>query len=122
LSRAITIFGPGASTLDVARDPSSSDDFGIFTVESGETVSILNLSISGGYLPSSSGAGAGILNYGILNISFCTVSNSDAGFDGGGIENFGTAKVSSSSFSGSGAGAAGGGVNNDGTITRTLPR
>ncbi len=64
LSNNITIKGPGASNLTVQRDPSA-PDFSVFTVDSGKTVSLSSITISGG----NAGNGGGIDNSGTLTVS-----------------------------------------------------
>jgi hypothetical protein len=69
------------------------------------------------------GAGGGILNFGTLTVSSCTVSGNSAQFSGGGIANYGRMTVSGSTVSqnsvalGAGYPNGGGGVYNDGTMT-----
>ena len=87
LANNISINGPGASVLTVQRD-SAAPDFSVFTVNSGETVSISGMMISGGEVGGDSGGGD-IYNDGNLTVNSSTITNGSA-WVGGGIANDGT--------------------------------
>jgi hypothetical protein len=115
----LIITGPGANTLTVQRSNSASSDFRIFTVNSGKTVNISGLTISGGKATGDSGGG--ILNdHGMLTIDSCVISDNTATF-GGGIFNKGdtsgsaTLTVTNSTVSSNSATNFGGGINNSGS-------
>ncbi len=93
LANNISIQGPGAANLTIQRDPTAVP-FSVFTVDSGETVQISGVTISGG------DHGGGL-----------------AGDYGGGIDNLGTLTVRNSVFSGNTASGGGGIYNgNDSTL------
>jgi Chlamydia polymorphic membrane protein (Chlamydia_PMP) repeat len=115
INKNLTVQGPGAGQLAVSGNQSSS----VFKVEANTQVALSGLTIRNG---STTGLGGGILNYGNLTISACTVSNNSAIYgDGGGIYNdFGaTLTVSNSTVSGNQAGNDGGGIYNYGNLTMT---
>ena len=116
LDSNMKILGAGANALTVKRDPAASA-FGSFTVNSGKTVTISDLTISNG----SAGSGGGIRNnHGTLTVNNSTVSGNSADA-GGGIENFGEDSgsailtVSNSTLSDNSAtNGTGGGIRNTG--------
>jgi hypothetical protein len=133
LSAAITLDGPGASVLTVARSAASATpDFRIFTVPKGADVTISGLTISNGAVTE---AGGGISNSGTLTVINSTLSGNMAGSgggivipgntgysgSGGGIFNAGTLTVTDSTLSGNSAveSGFGGGISNSGTLTVT---
>lgn len=123
LADGATISGPGANVLTVRRDPNAATSFRIFTVNSGNTVTISGLTISGGLI-TTSGFGAGINNGGTLMISDCTVSGnsitSQTTSFGGGIYNGGILTIINSTVSGNSVfPSSGGGIYNVGTLTIT---
>jgi CSLREA domain-containing protein len=97
ISGDVTINGPGATQLTVRRQASSGGSvdraeqassffYRIFTIEAGQTVTISNLTISGGVI--ASGSGGGILNHGTLTVSNCILTgNSASSGSGGAIAN-----------------------------------
>jgi hypothetical protein len=94
INKSLTIQGPGASQLTVSGNYSST----VFQVEANTQVMLSGLTISNGQ-----GYAGGVLNYGNLTVSACTVSNN--GFNpgaefGGGIANFASLTVSNSTLSG----------------------
>ena len=132
LAANITIKGPGASNLTVQRD-ASAVQFYVFTVDSGETINLSGITISGG------NAGDGIFNDGTLTVTNSIFTNNGDGIynedtltvsksiftDGGsGIYNFGTATVNNSVFSGNSIGGGlisfGGGLSNVGGILTVI--
>jgi CSLREA domain-containing protein len=93
---SVTVSGGGASR--------------VFQVDSGKTVSISNLTVSGGNASDAAG-GAGIRNQGTLTVNNSTVSgNSSANGLGGGIFNMGSLTVTNSTVSGNTSGVGGGGI------------
>jgi hypothetical protein len=139
ISQNLTINGPGAGMLTVSVAAKSSR---VFDVTTG-TVTISNLTISGGFDPV---AGGGIFNNGTLTLEDATVSGNAANIccgggiynntgtmtinnvtvsgnhtagSGGGIGNAGTMTITNSTVSGGSAGGGGGGIGNAGTMTIT---
>ena len=117
LSNNISIKGPGASDLTVQRDPNATTLFSVFTVDSGETVSLSGMTISGGNV--GGGNGGGVDNSGTLTVSD-SVFTSNTALVGGGLANYGTVTVTDSAFTNNSAnGGEGGGLANYGTATVT---
>ena len=121
LDSNIAINGPGANALTVRRDSSAATTFRIFQVNSGKTVSISGLTISGGVTGSfPDNDGGGIHNLGTLTVSDSIISGNIAAdmsqgnvrewAPGGGIYNQGTLTVSNSTLSDNNAAGFGGGV------------
>jgi hypothetical protein len=109
----LTINGPGANQLRVSGNHQSQ----VFTVASGDTVSIAGLTIQDG-----NGAnGGGIYNLGgTLTVTNSTLSDNSVVSSGGAIYNLGgTLTVSNSTLTGNSAVSFGGGIFNDGTVTVT---
>ncbi|MGQ0621550.1 MAG: choice-of-anchor Q domain-containing protein [Panacagrimonas sp.] len=115
VTSAISILGNGGTVM---RDASAAE-FRIFTVTSTGNLSLDQTTVSGG---SVSGYGGGILSYGVLSLSDCTVSGNTASpftfaGRGGGIYIDGglpaTLTMSNSRVSGNVA-ATGGGIRHDG--------
>jgi hypothetical protein len=119
LNNNIDIEGPGAADLTVQRDPNLSpySAFSVFTVNSGATVSLFGLTISGGYYYNGIIGGGGLNNSGAATVSDSVFSNDSGGY-GGAIDNQsgGTLKVTDSTFSNNNA-DGGGGIFNWGTTT-----
>ena len=84
----------------------------VLEVTSGDTVSVSNVTITGG---SGVVSGGGILNDGTLTITNVTVSG-NASENGAGIANTGLLTITSSTISGNTASHDGGGIRNDGTL------
>src|SRR5208337_3579836 len=93
LNNNITIQGPGASNLTVQRDFSAWSS--IFVVDSGVSVNLSGMTITGGYVSNS--GGGGIFNAGTLTVNNSTFTDNYA-YDGGGISNYGTLTVNNSTF------------------------
>lgn len=135
ISKGLTIQGPGANLLTVARSSSGgTPNFRIFTINSGTTVTISGLTISNGRTADGVGTpgdfGGGIYNSGTLNLTTVVVSgnrtgNGTNGGVGGGVFNLATLTLTRSTISGNqtgdgsnGNGGAGGGIyNNTGSLT-----
>lgn len=121
LSTNIDIQGPGADLLTVRRNTGGS--YRIFTVVSGATVALRDLSISDGFAQH----GGGIFNAGTLTVENSSVSGNVSGneepwsgSDGGGIYNTGTLTVTASTLSANNCGTGGGAIyNSAGTVTVT---
>jgi len=120
LTRAVSITGPGAGVLAVARSTvRGTPEFRIFTFVSGGAVSISGLTITGG---SVSGVGGSIFNRDALALTNVTISGNTATVGGGGINNDGvqaTMTITNSTISGNaatGLGAEGGGIRNVGGL------
>ena len=126
LSASMTINGPGASTLSIARsDQAGIAAFRIFTVPDGVDAAISGLTVSGGLgdtlsIPQGEtiNVGGGIENEGTLTLTGCTISDNSASDFGGGINNLGTLNVVNSTISGN-SGGSGGGIENGGTMSLT---
>src|SRR5208337_2094148 len=113
LNNNITIQGPGASNLTVQRDFSAWSS--IFVVDSGVSVNLSGMTITGGYVSNS--GGGGIFNAGTLTVNNSTFTDNYA-YDGGGISNYGTLTVNNSTFTDNSSHGGGGGIFNDpGTLT-----
>jgi hypothetical protein len=91
----------------------------VFKIEAGNSVSIDDLTITGGVAPSP-GGGGGIDNLGFLSLTNSTVTGNSA-HDGGGIFNEigGTMTMTDDTVNNNVAASAGGGVANTGTLTIT---
>jgi len=115
LDNNIVIKGPGASKLTVQRD-SIAAPFSIFKVDSGATVNISGVTISGG-----SGFGGIYNNLGTLTVIDSTIThNGSSTVWGGGIDNTGTLTVIGSTFTDNYAQVGGGLVNVYSTATATV--
>jgi len=97
----------------------------VFIINSGATLSLVNITVANGLAVSSSNGGGGAVNNGTLNIVNSTFSNNAspvafAGLGGGGVLNSGTLNIINSTFSGNTAnnpGNGGGAIFNDGAVT-----
>jgi hypothetical protein len=151
IGKNLTIQGPGAGLLTVSSDIRS-HTVRIFEVGRGATVTLSGLTVSaGGGRQASSvfgnyfdGDGGGVLNFGTLTISGCTLtgntayyggaiyngntltlrgctvsSNSASDYYGGGLYNAGNANVQNSTLSGNTA-YEGGGIYNAASATLTV--
>ncbi len=84
LSSNITITGPGANLLTVNGEAQSNNNYRIFNVTTGNTVSISGLTISNGKAAGANGAtgavgqGGAILNVGSLTLTACAFSSNFA--------------------------------------------
>ena len=138
IDKNVTIQGPVAGVLAVARD-TSKPQFSIFTIPQGITTTINDLSVQFG----SNNAGGGIYDSGNLTLYRVDLSanqamsggglfvsftgqatlNSDeirsniASMSGGGIMNLGSLSVMNSNIAFNSAGASGGGIYTDGGMT-----
>ena len=115
LAANITIKGPGETSLTVERD-STAPGFSVFTVNSGETVTLSGLTIAGGNAAIYTGSGGGINNAGTLTVNDSAFADNVA-YYGGAINSAGTLTVNDSTFTGNGVVDAGGAISNGGTTT-----
>ena len=117
INKNITVSGPGANLLTVAR-AQNAPAFRIFDLAANHAVTIRGLTINNGYAQNF-GCGGGILNSGsTLLLMNCTVSGNSTDGTGGGIcvDTNSTLTVESSTLTGNYAGDYGGGVANSGTL------
>ena len=113
----LTITGPGAANLTVARN--SSTLFRIFTISAGQTVTISGLKITNGLAPGTN-SGGGVFNAGTLSLSQCVISGNaiettsvgGASF-GGGIYSAGPLTIDRCEISGN-SGRSGAGITHNG--------
>jgi CSLREA domain-containing protein len=91
---------------------SGQDSVRVFFVGPGGAVTLLNLTIIDG----AASDGAGIRNFGALNLDNCEVTSNNADYDGGGIMNNGILDIEDSLIQGNSA-AWGGGLSNHNTVT-----
>src|SRR5213076_64531 len=97
----------------------------VMVVDSGNTLTLLNLAIANGRI--TGGDGGGINNGGTLNVTNSTFSGNSGTYpsnnngtpNGGGIYNVGTVNVTNSTFSGNSTTGIGGGIYNFGTLNVT---
>jgi hypothetical protein len=114
ITKDLTISGPGAGSLTVARSSAAgTPDFGIFFVDFHKTVALSGLTISNG---KAAFQGGGIFNVGTLSLSASILSGNSSGDEGGGIDNAGTLAVDNCVLSANAA-VTGGGIYNEGTLT-----
>ncbi len=106
---AETITGPAAG-LTISGGGHSR----VFEVDKGVTASLSGLTITDGLVL---GNGGGVLNYGAVSLTGCTISGNSAS-SGGGVSNYGTVTLTGCTVSGNSA-SDGGGVLNNGTVTLT---
>ena len=107
---AMTIQGPGASSLTISGNSASQ----VFTINTGVTALVSGLTISHGF--SSSGNGGGISNAGTLTLTNCNFT-SDSAANGGAIANTGTLTLMSCSLANNKATAYAGAVYNSSTLS-----
>jgi hypothetical protein len=112
---------PGVGLLYITNESSAqrieisgNNSVRVFQVNSGANLTINNVTVRNG---SAFGGGGGILNFGTLTMTNCTVSGNSA--DGGGIANGGTLTMTNCTVSGNSAFGSGGGIYNSGTLTMT---
>jgi len=108
-------------TISGDSDNNGTRDVRVFSVSSGATVTLNNLTITNGNVSGIPGGG-GIFNDvgATLTITNSTIAdNSNSSGPGGGIRNDGTLTVTNSTISGNTATTSGGGIRNIGTLTVT---
>jgi CSLREA domain-containing protein len=119
INHNLNINGPSASGLTVQRNTAGSPpNFRIFTINSGMTVTISDLTVSNGRLTGAS-KGGGILNNGTLTLARMKVTGNTCTNGAGVANDGGVLKIITSTISGNNAsgGAAGGIGNYSGTLT-----
>ncbi len=109
IAKSLNIQGPGASQLTV----SGGGTWRVFEVDGARTtVTLSGFTISQGAALLATSQGGGVLNFGALTVSNCTLSGNAAAEAGGGIMNWGGAlTVSDCTLSGNAA-PGGGGIYN----------
>jgi predicted outer membrane repeat protein len=114
-SLAVNGAGAGSSIVDGNRAGSA---FTLGKNDANVDVSLSGMTLTGGTgTPDTGGIfGGGIINYGSLLVTDCTISGNTAGY-GGGIQNSGTATIADTTISGNAANTDGGGINSRGTLT-----
>ena len=131
ITSPLTITGAGVDTTIIERQASATPRppaFRLLYVAATGSLTLNGLTLQGGALgldvlpdPES---GGGILNYGTVALTQCTLAHNTAGRDGGGIANFGTLTLTHSTLVANAGGVflgngAGGGIANFGTLTLT---
>ena len=115
IAKSLTITGP--STGIVIRRRATDPAFRILRIDEGATVTLTHLTIRGG--KETERPGGGIVNFGSLGLTHCTVESNSA-TSGGGIDNHGPLTLRSSTVSRNSASAGGGGIaNRNNTLTLT---
>jgi hypothetical protein len=125
LTQSMSITGPGAQALAI----DGSGFYQIMQVDAGATVSISGLTIQNGSNAGSTSGGAGIQNFGVLNLSSCAITGNQSTVLKGaaGISNTGTLTVNQCTISNNttihadqvGGATLGGGLLNSGSATIT---
>jgi len=118
IDKSLTISGPGAKLLTVARGPSA-DNFRVFNIHAGITVALSGLTIANGNIGGGVG-GAGIYNSGALTVADTTVAGNHSQGGGGGIFNVGTLILTRSTVSGNTTDSSGGGIYNQDNASLTI--
>jgi hypothetical protein len=122
IDKDLTITGPGANLLTISGNNNSR----IFEIRPGKTVSISDLTIANGRVPSGNSSGAIYNNHATLTLANCVVSNNSADIAGGAISNDGgngsasltiiNSTISGNSASSFGAGIFSGGFQGNATL------
>ena len=106
IDKNLTLDGAGQSVAI-----SGGDAVRVFTVNTGRTFNLQNLSVTHGTAPGDGNSGGGVNNSGTLNVANVTFSGNSAGYAGGGIYSTGALNVTNSIFSGNSVGGGfGGGI------------
>jgi hypothetical protein len=106
-----------ASALASGITVSGNDDFRVFDVQAGRTVTMNRLKIIDGEIAAD---GGGIRNAGSLSLANCELSSNEAGGGGGAIENSGTLSLTACTLDGNTAGVGGGAIEHvSGLLTLT---
>jgi hypothetical protein len=126
INKNLTISGPGAKLLIIQRAANASSAFRIFNIAAGNfNVAISGLTIASGVNFQSPGGGGLLINSGnTVTITNITVSGNQSGdytpLPGGGIHNLGTVAITNSTVSGNTSShGAGGGIFNSAAMTIT---
>jgi hypothetical protein len=115
ITNHMSIEGPGASTLTIARG--GTDEYSVFTIFGTMTVVMADMTITNGY----NSVGAGVNNKrGTLTMNDCVVTANEAWAHGGGIYNDnGTLTMNDCIVSANISALIAGGIYNGGTMTMT---
>ena len=120
VNKSVTISGPGAGALTIARDANASP-FRIFNISPGHTVNLQGLTISGGIAQGAfpANAGGGIYNdHSSVTLNSCVLSGNSASFGGAAFSNATSSAavltLNNSTVSNNSAGTSGGGIFSDG--------
>lgn len=106
-----------ASALASGITVSGNDDFRVFDVQAGRTVTMNRLKIIDGEIAAD---GGGIRNAGNLSLANCELSSNEAGDGGGAIGNSGTLALTACTLDGNTAGVGGGAIEHaSGLLTLT---
>jgi hypothetical protein len=118
VDKSVTLQGEDAATTIVQAAASRSEATDrVFTIASGVTVTLQDLTIRHGRTPDDSGGG--LVNHGTLTLTHSTVSGNAAGHSGGGLSNHGTLTLTQSTVRGNTASYGGGLSNYYSTLTLT---
>ena len=116
LNAGVTITGPGAGVLAV----DGAGQYQPFSVNSGVTATLSDLTIQNGNDSHASNYGGGVSNGGTLTLTGCTLEGNSAQDFGGGVFNQGMLTLTGCTLTGNtAANYGGGGVSNSGTLTMT---
>ncbi len=110
ITSAIVIDGNGSTIGRVPATP----DFRILAIGSGGDLTLQETTVTGGVAPNENGGG--IINYGTLALTACTVSHNFAYNGGGGVHSSGVSTLTQSTVSDNTA-MVSGGVSNHGVLT-----
>jgi CSLREA domain-containing protein len=110
IEKTLTITGPSAGI--VIRRRSTDPAFRIFRIDSGVIVKLTHLTLRNG---KPDRTGGGIINFGRLALTTCTVASNSATLGGGGIDNHGRLALTNSRVKNNSA-PGGGGINNHGNL------
>ncbi len=124
INKNLTIQGPGAGILTVASTGWGNPDASRILEVGYATVTLSGMTISNGAgvrsyntVDTNDGLGGGVLNFGTLTISGCTLSGNRCSMSGSGIANFGTLTVSGCNLSSNYWTYHGGAIFNGGLLT-----
>ncbi|PYS82428.1 MAG: hypothetical protein DMF70_08020, partial [Acidobacteria bacterium] len=109
VSHDVNVNGPGVNQLTISGNNASR----VFNISSGKTVTISNLTVSGGKVTGAN-KGGGVLNSGTLTLTNVTVNGNNSDSLGGGIFSSGNLTVTNSVVSGNTGKNGGGGIEQNG--------
>jgi hypothetical protein len=118
VDKSLTLQGERAASTIVQAATSGTAWDRVFTIPSGVTVTLQNLTIRYGRRIPAYDSGGGLLNQGTLTLTHSTVSSNSATY-GGGLANSGQLTLTHSTVSSNSAINAGGGLSNTGILTLT---
>ena len=95
INNNVAVTGPGAGQLTVQRSPQAAQNFEIFWINAGKTVSISGMTISNGR--NGANSGGGVTNFGNLTLTNVTLNGNQAG-PGGAIYSGGPLTVTGSTI------------------------